>query len=67
MTAKKSKRVRAAQTRRTSVSFPADLYQTLERIAEEQKLSVAWIIRDATEKYVRDRWPLLDASEPGRR
>jgi metal-responsive CopG/Arc/MetJ family transcriptional regulator len=60
----KTKRVRAAQTRRTSVSFPADLYHTLERIAEEQKLSVAWIIRDATEKYVKDRWPLLDQSGP---
>ena len=44
---------------RASVSFPADLYQTLERIAKEKKVSVAWIVRDAAEQYVGDRWPLL--------
>lgn len=44
---------------RASVSFPVDLYQTLERIAKEKKVSVAWIVRDAAEKYVGDRWPLL--------
>ena len=49
-----------APARRTSVTFPAELYRTLEHIANEQKLSVAWVIRDAAEKYVGDRWPLLE-------
>jgi metal-responsive CopG/Arc/MetJ family transcriptional regulator len=44
---------------RTSVGFPADLYRTLEQIAEKQKVSVGWIVRDAAEKYIIDRWPLL--------
>jgi len=44
---------------RASVSFPRDLYETLEQIAREKKVSVAWIVRDAAEKYVGDRWPLL--------
>lgn len=44
---------------RTSVGFPQDLYRTLEQIADQQKVSVGWIIRDAAEKYVTDRWPLL--------
>ncbi|MBK7356041.1 CopG family transcriptional regulator [Propionivibrio sp.] len=44
---------------RTSVSFPADLYRTLAQIAEQKKVSVAWVIRDAAEKYISDRWPLL--------
>ena len=36
-----------------------ELYATLERIAAEKKVSVAWIVRDAAEKYVGDQWPLL--------
>ena len=56
---KKTASSRAKPTNRTSVSFPADLYQTLEQIAERQKVSVAWVIRDAAEKYVAERWPLL--------
>lgn len=46
-------------TTRASVSFPTDLYRTLEQIAQQQKVSVAWVVRDAAEKYVSDRWPLL--------
>lgn len=53
----------SAPTHRISVTFPSDLYQTLGRIAEQQKLSVAWVIRDAAEKYVSDRWPLLERKE----
>lgn len=45
---------------RASVSFPSELYQTLERLAKEKKVSVAWIVREAAEKYVGERWPLLD-------
>lgn len=44
---------------RASVSFPPELYATLERIAQEKKVSVAWIVRDAAEKYVGDQWPLF--------
>ena len=44
---------------RTSVGFPPDLYRTLEQIAKKQKVSVGWIVRDAAEKYIVDRWPLL--------
>ena len=47
------------KTMRASVSFPSDLYETLEKIAKEKKVSVAWIVRDAAEKYVTDQWPLL--------
>ena len=50
---------RDAKTTRASVSFPNDLYETLELIAKEKKVSVAWIVRDAAEKYVNEQWPLL--------
>lgn len=46
---------------RASVTFPPDLYRTLEGIAKQKKVSLAWVVRDAAEKYVADQWPLLEA------
>ena len=37
---------------RASISFPPDLYETLEEIAKRKKVSLAWVVRDAAEKYV---------------
>lgn len=45
---------------RASVSLPPEMYNTLQDIARQKKVSVAWIIRDATEKYIADQWPLLE-------
>lgn len=44
---------------RASVTFPGNLYAELERIAEEKKVSVAWVVRDAVEKYVEAQYPLF--------
>jgi len=49
-----------SKTTRASVSFPCELYETLERIAKDKKVSVAWIIRDAAEKYIDEQWPLFE-------
>jgi len=46
-------------TARASVTFPVSLYAELERIAEEKKVSVAWVVRDAVEKYVAALHPLF--------
>ena len=32
---------------RASITFPPDLYKTLEEIAQEKKVSLAWVVRDA--------------------
>jgi hypothetical protein len=45
---------------RASASLSPELYSTLQDIAKEKKVSVAWVIRDAAEKYVADQWPLLE-------
>lgn len=58
----KKARVRTGGAQRASVSFPPDLYQTLEQIARQKKVSLAWVVRDAAEKYVSDQWPLLERS-----
>lgn len=52
----------AAQVRAT-ISFPPDVYQTLEGIARGKKVSLAWVVREATEKYIADKWPLLAIRE----
>ena len=44
---------------RASVTFPPDVYAELERIAEDKKVSVAWVVRDAVEKYVEAQYPLF--------
>lgn len=49
-------------TRRASISFPAAVYEELERIASAKKVSLAWVIREAAEKYVADQWPLFPAN-----
>ncbi len=48
---------------RASVSFPPPLYHALEQIAQQKKVSVAWVVRDAAEKYIADQWPLFSIKE----
>jgi predicted DNA-binding ribbon-helix-helix protein len=53
----------AARTIRASVSLRADLYRTLEAMARQKKVSTAWVLREAAEKYVGDEWPLLKSQD----
>ena len=50
-----SARAEAPPWVRASISFPSDLYETLDEIAREKKVSLAWVVRDAVEKYVLGR------------
>jgi hypothetical protein len=54
-------------TTRASISFPTEVYQELERIAEAKKVSLAWVVREAAEKYVADQWPLFANETKDRR
>jgi hypothetical protein len=45
---------------RASVSFPTSVYRELERIAEAKKVSLAWVVREAAERYVAEQWPLFE-------
>jgi metal-responsive CopG/Arc/MetJ family transcriptional regulator len=44
---------------RASISFPPEVYRTLETIARRKKVSLAWVVRDAAEKYLADEQPLF--------
>lgn len=48
---------------RASVSLPGDVYSTLEGIADSKKVSVAWVVREAVDKYIADQWPLLSGGK----
>ncbi len=49
---------------RASITFPPDLYETLEELAKQKKVSLAWVVRDAAEQYVASE--LKQAKEGGR-
>ena len=54
MTKRTSRKSDESRTVRASISFPADVYADLERIAVANKVSLAWVVRQAAERYVRD-------------
>lgn len=62
---KKAPTKRPPEVVRASVSLKRDLYQTLEALARQKKVSTAWVLRDAAEKYVREQWPLLSGTGEG--
>jgi hypothetical protein len=60
----KKVKIQSTAAVRASISFPPDIYETLETIAKEKKVSLAWVVREAAEKYIADKWPLFGG--PGR-
>ena len=49
---KTSVKTKASSWVRASISFPAEMYEALEEQARQKKVSLAWIVRDAAEKYL---------------
>ena len=47
---------------RATVSITTDTYSAIQAIAKQKKVSAAWVIRDAVDKYVAEQWPLLQRS-----
>lgn len=56
--ARKEKTETMAQKRAT-LSFPPDVYETLKVIARQKKVSLAWVVREAADHYLADKWPLF--------
>jgi len=57
-TRKKVKSSSTAQVRK-SISFPSEVHKTLAAVAKEKKVSFAWVVREAAEKYIAEKWPLF--------
>ena len=47
----KKKKSKSPKTR-ASVGFSDDQYKELERLAEEKKVSIGWVVREAVEQYL---------------
>jgi len=55
MPEKRAEKAKRAPQPRASVTFPSKLYRALEMLAKEKKVSLAWVVREAAETYVRDQ------------
>ena len=56
---RKKTKVQSTAAVRASISFPADVYETLDTIAKQKKVSLAWVVREAAEQYIGEKWPLF--------
>jgi predicted DNA-binding protein len=61
---RKARKTEPTQSPRVSVTFPPDLYETLEGLARMKKVSIAWVVREASENYIADQWPLFAKKQP---
>jgi predicted DNA-binding protein len=62
MPTKKKQQVEAApptKAPRQSVTFAPEIYAELERLSKQKKVSIAWVVREATEQYVANQYPLF--------
>lgn len=57
---RKKSKVQSTTAVRASISFPADIYETLDIIAKQKKVSLAWVVREAAEQYIGEKWPLFN-------
>ena len=64
VTERRRKPTEKPRATRASAGFPSDLYRMLQDIAKQKKVSVAWVIRDAAEKYVAEQRSLSDGRRP---
>lgn len=49
--ANRSIEINNKDVKRVTVSFTQELYNYLEQIAQDKKVSLAWVVRDAVEVY----------------
>lgn len=56
---KRTKPGNSASTVRATITFPTEIHATLEELATQKKVSLAWVVRDAAEQYLAEKWPLL--------
>lgn len=50
---------RVPKATRVSVSLPPEVARTLQDIARQRRVSLAWVVRDAAERYLAEQWPLF--------
>lgn len=59
-------RKHSARIVRASISFPSDVYEALETIAHDKKVSLAWVVRDAAGNYIERERSALGKPRPSK-
>ncbi len=59
MARREERKIKSCAQPRASITFPPEVYKTIEDLAKKKKVSIAWVVREAVEKYVADQWPLF--------
>ena len=55
----KPPRKESKKSTRITVSLPQESYETVVRIAKNKRVSTAWVVRDAVDKYLAADVPLF--------
>lgn len=58
-TTPKAPQFQEAGTVRLSITIPADDYTDLKKTAGRKRVSLAWVVRDAVQEYLKNQAPLL--------
>ncbi len=48
---------------RISVTLEPEQYEHLHRVAEQKKVSLAWVMRDAVERMLKEEMPLFRSNQ----
>ena len=48
-----------AGTVRLSITIPADDYDDIRTTADQKRVSIAWVVRDALRQYLKEQAPLF--------
>jgi len=57
----KGENTKSAAQPPASVTFPPEPHRNLDDLAKKKKVSIAWIVREAADKYLADQGPLFGA------
>ena len=52
------KKAKSTALVRATISFAPDVYGTLEKVAKDKKVSLAWVVREAVDTYLGEKWSL---------
>lgn len=44
---------------RVSITLPSEHHDDLQRLAARKRVSLAWVVRDAVERYLENQAPLF--------
>ena len=56
---RRREKLQDTSTVRASISFPPNVYSVPAGIANVKRVSLAWVVREAAEEHLFQKWPQL--------